>query len=158
MIYQAFQSWEESPITTTIDTFPITEITFPEVTVCPPKNTKTDLNKLLILNESLSNETRQDILEFALEMISDYYYEEVYYNMSFFDEKDRFSNWYKHLTEVTLPYSQTVNGDQFWRYYIRTYDTNGFFSTREFGQNFNKDKVDRDIIATIEFRIPRTKR
>ena len=44
MIYNSFQSWNDSPIKTTIETLPITEITFPKVTVCPPKNTYTDLN------------------------------------------------------------------------------------------------------------------
>ena len=43
MIYQSFDAWEESPVKTTIETQPITEITFPKVTVCPPKNTYTDL-------------------------------------------------------------------------------------------------------------------
>ena len=44
LIYQSFQAWDESPVKTTIETRPITEITFPRVTVCPPKNTYTDLN------------------------------------------------------------------------------------------------------------------
>ena len=44
IIHQSFQSWDESPVKTTIETHPIAEITFPKVTVCPPKNTYTDLN------------------------------------------------------------------------------------------------------------------
>ena len=44
IIYQSFQSWSEGPVKTTIETLPITDITFPKVTVCPPKNTYTDLN------------------------------------------------------------------------------------------------------------------
>ena len=39
IIYSSFQSWAESPVKTTIETLPITEITFPKVTVCPPKKT-----------------------------------------------------------------------------------------------------------------------
>ena len=42
IIYESFQDWAESPITTTIETQPITKITFPKLTVCPPKNTFTD--------------------------------------------------------------------------------------------------------------------
>ena len=30
LIYQAFRGWEESPISTTIETLPISEITFPK--------------------------------------------------------------------------------------------------------------------------------
>ena len=32
LIYSSFKSWEESPVKTTIETHPITEITFPQ---CP---------------------------------------------------------------------------------------------------------------------------
>ena len=38
MIYESFQNWNESPVTTTIETLPISGMTLPNVTVCPPKN------------------------------------------------------------------------------------------------------------------------
>ena len=44
LIHQSFDNWAESPVKTTIETHPITELTFPKVTVCPPKHTYTDLN------------------------------------------------------------------------------------------------------------------
>ena len=44
MIYESFQSWRESPVKTTIETLPIDGITFPKITVCPPKGTYTNLN------------------------------------------------------------------------------------------------------------------
>ena len=44
LIYQSYQSWESSPVSTTIETRPISEIKFPKITVCPPKNTFTNLN------------------------------------------------------------------------------------------------------------------
>merc|ERR1711981_1301446 len=43
MIQQSFSSWADSPISTTIETLPITEIDFPNVTVCPPRNSFTSL-------------------------------------------------------------------------------------------------------------------
>ena len=60
MIYQSFKAWEESPVTTTVETLPITEITLPKVTVCPPKNTFTNLNYDLMMleNMTLDNDTR----------------------------------------------------------------------------------------------------
>ena len=33
LIYQSFEDWIDNPITTTIETLPMTEITFPKVTV-----------------------------------------------------------------------------------------------------------------------------
>ena len=54
MIYQSFDGWAESPVKTTIETLPITEITLPKVTVCPPKNTFTNLNYDLMLLETMT--------------------------------------------------------------------------------------------------------
>ena len=39
LIHESFHSWTESPIKTTIETLPISQLNFPVVTVCPPKNT-----------------------------------------------------------------------------------------------------------------------
>ena len=71
MIYQSFQSWNESPVKTTIETRPITEITFPKVTVCPPKNTYTDLNYDLVKasNMTLDNTTREELANYAMELL-----------------------------------------------------------------------------------------
>ena len=44
LIHQSFDSWNQSPIKTTIENRPIEEIHFPKVTVCPPRNTFTNLN------------------------------------------------------------------------------------------------------------------
>ena len=44
LIQTSFQSWNDSPVKTTIETHSISKITFPKVTVCPPKNTYTDFN------------------------------------------------------------------------------------------------------------------
>ena len=54
LIYQSFQSWNESPVKTTIESHPIAEITFPKLTVCPPKNTYTDLNYDLMMTENMT--------------------------------------------------------------------------------------------------------
>ena len=51
LINKSFETWAESPIKTTIETRPMSEIRFPKVTVCPPKNTHTDLNYKLMLAE-----------------------------------------------------------------------------------------------------------
>ena len=44
LIYESFESWAESPVKTTIETLPIINLPFLKITVCPPKNTYTDLN------------------------------------------------------------------------------------------------------------------
>ena len=48
LIYQSFSSWEESPVSTTIETRSISDLEFPGVVVCPAKNSFTTLNPDLI--------------------------------------------------------------------------------------------------------------
>ena len=50
LIKESFDSWSESPIKTTVETLPISTIKLPKVTVCPPKNTFTDLNYDLMMS------------------------------------------------------------------------------------------------------------
>ena len=64
-IGQSFESWSKNKITTTIETLPITEVPFPKVTVCPPKNTFTNLNYDLMTTENitLNNSTQNAMVE-----------------------------------------------------------------------------------------------
>ena len=105
LIYQSFQAWSDSPITTTIETLPITDITFPKVTVCPPKNTYTNLNYDLkkISNMTLGKDSRKELSDLALEVINDLTFEELMRNMSLFNEVNRYYNWYQGHTKVGLP-------------------------------------------------------
>ena len=54
LIYQSFDDWGRNPIKTTIETHSISALTFPKVTVCPPKNTYTDLNYDLMMTENMT--------------------------------------------------------------------------------------------------------
>ena len=72
IIKESFVSWSESPVKTTIETLPISDINFPKITVCPPKDTFTDLNYDLMITENitLSDEMRDDMFKYALEVIN----------------------------------------------------------------------------------------
>ena len=47
MITSSYKEWQESPVSTTITTHPITDLQFPAVTVCPPRGSNTVLNQVL---------------------------------------------------------------------------------------------------------------
>ena len=68
LIDDAFTNWSESPIKTTIETRSISELDFPKVTVCPPKNSFTDLNYGLakLENMTLTKDIREDLLEILI--------------------------------------------------------------------------------------------
>ena len=44
LIMDSIRSWEESPISTSVETHPISEVQFPTVTICPPEGSNTALN------------------------------------------------------------------------------------------------------------------
>ena len=65
IIMISFKNWADNPVTTTIETLPIAKVPFPRITVCPPKNTFTNLNYDLLFasNVSMSKEKRQLFVE-----------------------------------------------------------------------------------------------
>ena len=62
LIQQSFQVWQDNPITTTIETRPISEVTFPLITVCPPKGTHTNFNYDLEQTKDVKIRFDKDIL------------------------------------------------------------------------------------------------
>ena len=79
LIFASFQAWAESPVKTTIETHPITEITFPKMTVCPPKDTFTDLNYDLMMtkNMTLDNDTRNELTDLAVKLINKHIFDSI---------------------------------------------------------------------------------
>ena len=74
LINESFDSWSESPIKTTMETLPISEIKFPKVTVCPPKNSFTDLNYDMMIadNVTLTDELKEELYNFSWESIEEH--------------------------------------------------------------------------------------
>ena len=156
MIHQSFESWANSPVKTTIETRPITEITLPKVTVCPPKNTFTNLNYDLMMleNMTLDNDTRDELTQYAVGLIQDHVYNEVMNNISLIEEDNRYYNWYRGYTAINLPYwgqRDCSNGadkecsDYRLRYQFTTYATSGNISTHYFGHKFEVAKMERNF-------------
>ena len=159
IIYLSFQDWANNPVTTTIKTMPITEITFPNVTVCPPKNTFTNLNYDLIMLENMTftNETRDELTHVAVRLIHDHHFQNVMHNLSQVEDvENNYYNWYHGYTNIGLPFwgrDSSCNGtlcDQVGlRFRIETTATSGTFSTQYFGEKFDAEKVNRDFINKI---------
>ena len=70
MINDSYKEWQESPVSTTITTHPITELEFPTVTVCPPRGSNTALNHLLekVKDVNLTEMERNDLLDISKEV------------------------------------------------------------------------------------------
>ena len=156
IIYQSFDDWNQNPITTTVETRPIREITFPKITVCPPKNTFTDLNYDIIMmkNKTLDNETRAEMTNYAMELLYDDLYENMMANLSKLQDSKRYYNWYHGYTEINLPVYEKKHG---LRYFVITSATSGNISTQNFGEMFDPEKVDTHVEYHIEIHGPMRK-
>ena len=70
MITSSYKEWQESPVSTTITTHPITVLDFPTVTVCPPRGSNTALNHLLekVKDVIFTEEERKELLDISQEV------------------------------------------------------------------------------------------
>ena len=144
IIYESFQNWAESPVTTTLETRPIAEIKFPKVTVCPPRNTYTDLNYDIMMNENitLDSDLRSDLSSYAVEILQEHLHDLVKKNMKTLKDNDRYFNWYHGYTQLN-PGRKYKYGNKDFRslHYINTHAISGSISTQDFGCKFDADKV-----------------
>ena len=84
LIYESFDNWSQNPVTTTIETLPISDVTFPKVTVCPPRGTYTNLNYdiMKLKQKKLKPKTRDYLFNFAIDIIRIEFRAELLKNMS----------------------------------------------------------------------------
>ena len=152
LIQQSFKSWTESPITTTIESQPTSEIQLPKVTVCPPEKTFTDLNFDLVNlnNETLTNTKKDEVIRFAMEVIQDQIHQDTMSDLRKLEEKDRSYNWYNGITDLRLPYY--ANEGTF-IFQLSTFKTSGQVSTQSFGLPFNASFVDKRISIVVYIEI-----
>jgi len=155
LIFQSFDTWAESPVKTTIETLPITEITFPKVTVCPPKNTYTNLNFDILMTENmtLDQENRDKLTTYAADLLQDYLFDAVMTNLSKLEDDDRYYNWYNGYTQISLPHPDSWTYADL-LYQVDTYAKSGSVSTQHFGDMFDGAKVETNINYDIQIGVP----
>ena len=181
LIQQSFQSWADSPVKTTVETLPISEITFPKITVCPPRNTFTDLNYDLMLVENVSLE--EPFTDFDKNLTVEYEYDyfldvkipingfkiktkddelieyasKIINDHLYFDdwtkleEDNRFYNWYHGFTKISDPKYETLSGRL--KYAIDTSATSGVVSNKHFGEKFS-NQVEKSWEYEVNIHVP----
>ena len=153
LISQSFKSWSESPVRTTIETIPISQLRFPKVSVCPPKNTHTKLNYDLVMNKNknLSIKSRQELFNHFLELEHDQMFNEVMEDVNLLTNEHRYEEWYNGYTELTLTNKiQKSDGDRVSWYQYFTVAPHGNISTRHFGEKLNVSAIKKKVVYTIE--------
>ena len=144
MINNSFKSWSERPIKTTLETRPISEITLPKVTVCPPKNTYTDLNYDLLLaeNVTLTDELRADLFSYAKKLVD----EHVYMNdLDKLQEDNRYYNWYHGYTKMI----STAHDKDGVNYFISTSAPSGVVTTQYYEEKYHSKRVENKVYYQV---------
>ena len=101
LIHESFYNWKQSPISTTIETLPISQLTFPNVTVCPPKNLFLNLNYDISQSEkrNLDKDKRKKLATAFSDVTQDKYFSDMMTNLSLVVDPDRYHNWYHGRNE-----------------------------------------------------------
>ena len=101
LIQQSFQSWQDGPIKTTIETLPISKVSFPNIIVCPPKDTYTNLNFDLQQAENKTVDFDKDSEDMWNEFLRHFYelafQKHLHTYKQGFKEENQYKNWYKKL-------------------------------------------------------------
>ena len=151
MIHESFIEWSNNPVLTTVETRPISEIKLPKVTVCPPKNTFTDLNYDLIKvaeKVTLTDDKRKEIFYELVEIIEED--DSFIDNMYQINEENRFYNWYHRYTLMYHPkedkseFIYSDNNDVKVQQ-IYTYATSGVITSKHYGKPFQPENLETNF-------------
>ena len=84
LIRKSYNEWQESPIATSISTYPLDDLDFPIVTICPPKDSNTALYHDLVKagNRSLSDVKSRTLRRAAYEIFTEQAHKEYVIKMS----------------------------------------------------------------------------
>ena len=142
MIEESLSSWANSPISTTIETLPIGEATFPLVTVCPPRSTFTNLNYDLTTVEkmTLAENDKKEMLRFAIDYIQDGEFEKILEDVESYEHRGKFRDWYFGTGLLTIPYLNKQEAKETFLYYVKTTATSGCVTSSYYGEVFSQEK------------------
>ena len=152
LIHQSFESWADSPVKTTIETLPTSQIKFPNITVCPPKNTYTTLNYDLLLyeNRTLNSDTRKELKRYVVELLLDSLYYKLMDDMSLLNDENRYYNWYNGFSRINVPFYRDNYKDNFLVNREDVHATSGSVNTRYFGDKFDIDKMEQHVYHAVK--------
>ena len=152
LIHQSYTGWEESPISTTIETLPISDIDFPNVTVCPPKNSFTSLIPDLVRSRNITftEEQGKTLSEFINDALYEANANAKYAEFSAYRKNtgaETYVNSYAGVSNISLPYIDHTNDNKF--YGFQTAALSGSFSTPYFGQPFDDSKFEQEFESEV---------
>ena len=157
-IYENFQNFSKTPISTIVETWPIEKVTFPSIIVCPVKDTFTNLNYDLVNAGSynLNKEERNHLIQLFYESFQEVDYKITMDYMKEMRQNDLLRTYYEKLTQIEIPSKSELLGNlMFVR--IHTYATSGQIQTPYFEKKiFNPNHFKLDFSFDLEIVVPKS--
>ena len=152
LINQSFSTWRASPVSTTIETLSISDLDFPNVTVCPPRNSLTSLNPILVMarNTSLDKNQLLELRNFAEDSALEVNYKAKLLEFTAFTSAHKILDWYTGVTQFHFPYLHN-NKRQF---ELDTTSYSGTFTTPYFQQTFEEQNFDLKLLVKLRLHVP----
>ena len=152
LIQQSFATWARSPISTTIETRPISELDFPGVIICPPKKSFTSLYPDLVASRNIdfTQEKRKELSDFVPDAAYDETFKAKYEEFLEFKRGEKLSHWYTGISLMGVPYVSS----SYKRYLLLTSALNGSFSTPYFGKPFDDNQFECRYRTQVFLYVP----
>ena len=154
LIVKSFRGWQESPVSTSVEILPINQFTFPEVTVCPPRDSFTLLNYDLVLADRiiLDDDVRAKLLTVLSETVLTAGYQDVLNDLNKFYEADRAKNWYEGLSKINLPYWNAFSQQKYYK--PETLARSGQIVSPFYGEAWTEDKFEAAVLWRLLIHRP----
>ena len=154
LIQESFSSWSISPVSTTIETLPISDLEFPSVTVCPPRNSFTSLNPDLVRNITFDNDKRMELFELAYKVIFEENLRGKYQDYLDFIEDQNYLDFYTGIAKIKFPDVKDPNGKKSNNFEFHSTSFSGSIKTPHFGQAFQEENFDLTLSVGVFITVP----
>ena len=158
LIQQSLSSWATSPVSTTIETLPISDFIFPNVTVCPPRNSFTSLNPDLVRarNINFTAEQREELRILADRSVFEENRRAKYQDYLDFIEDQNYLDFYSGIAKIQFPDMKVLNEKKFKNFEFHTTSYSGSISTPHFGQTFQEENFYLTLSVGFFINVPNT--
>ena len=150
LINSSYSAWQESPVSTTVETRPISDLDFPTVTVCPPKGSHTALNYDLMKadNHSLTEQDRLVLMHEAHQIFIKPSHLVYIESMFAAGNPENVKQMFEGFQTTPKPYGGTGFETIGW-------NNQGTFRTPMFGESYNEGYYKEDKVTTLSWSSPR---
>ena len=151
LIRKSYNEWQESPIATSISTYPLDDLDFPIVTICPPKDSNTALYHDLVQagNETLSEEKRDTLRKAAYEIFLEQSHHVFVNKMSATLNMGNTDQILQGFHSLPLPYLH-LNGLK-----VEMWNINGTITSPWYKSGFRRDYYRKDIDYYMVLKLPK---